>query len=186
MGVRRLFSRGGQKIFQGGGQEPTFGLKNNKNSILFFPKSLSTYYFWPARGGGQELPLPSPADAHEHLWMFLKSMFFFSFGDDDSCKSECNPESSSDSDPGFNLDLESNLVLTRNLINFVIDNVYKFLIMDWLDRNESKFDQKIAIRLKFSDNQNSVFRRSVFKYLEVSKKTFAKASFIYSKIFLSK
>ncbi len=26
-------------------------------------KSLKTYYFWPARGGGARAPLPSPADA---------------------------------------------------------------------------------------------------------------------------
>ncbi len=44
MGVRRLFSRGSQKIFKGGGQEPTFCIKNNeKNTIFGLP-------------GGQEPP----------------------------------------------------------------------------------------------------------------------------------
>jgi hypothetical protein len=49
MGVRRLFSRGGQK-FSGEG-EPTFCLKNNEKDTIFPQKSLKTYYFWPAREG---------------------------------------------------------------------------------------------------------------------------------------
>jgi hypothetical protein len=56
MGVRRLFSRGGQKFSkEGEGQEPTFCLKSNKKDT-FFKKSLKTYYFWPALAGkrGQE------------------------------------------------------------------------------------------------------------------------------------
>jgi hypothetical protein len=64
MGVRRLFSRGGQK-FSKGGQEPTFCQKNNKKYI-FFPKKSKNILALAGhgRGGGQEPPLPSPVDAH--------------------------------------------------------------------------------------------------------------------------
>ncbi len=66
MGVRRLFSKEGKNF--PGGQEPTFCLKSNEKDTIYYQKSLKTYYFWPALvgqgGGGQEPPLPSPADAH--------------------------------------------------------------------------------------------------------------------------
>ncbi len=61
------FFPGEGKNFPGRGvQEPTFALKQQKR-YYFSPKSLKTYYFWPAlagQGEGQEPPLPSPADAH--------------------------------------------------------------------------------------------------------------------------
>ncbi len=66
MGVRRLFSRGGQKSSRGG-QEPTFCLRNNKKDTIFLKKSLKTYCFWPAlagQGGGKSPSLPPPPDAH--------------------------------------------------------------------------------------------------------------------------
>jgi hypothetical protein len=62
MGVRRLFSSGGQK-FSNGGQEHTFCLKSNKKHFSnFSQKSLKTYYFWPARGARALLahPLRTP------------------------------------------------------------------------------------------------------------------------------
>jgi hypothetical protein len=62
MGARRLFSRGGPKISRGGGQEPTFCLKNNEKDTIFPKKVLEHTIF--GRPGGQEPPLPSPADAH--------------------------------------------------------------------------------------------------------------------------
>jgi hypothetical protein len=39
MGVRRLFSRGGQKFSKGEGQEPTFCLKSNKKDTIL-PKKV--------------------------------------------------------------------------------------------------------------------------------------------------
>jgi hypothetical protein len=59
MGVRRLFSRGGQKISRG--QEPTFCLKNNEKDTIFPKKDLKhTISGRP----WQEPPLLFPADAH--------------------------------------------------------------------------------------------------------------------------
>jgi hypothetical protein len=66
MGVRRLFSRGGQKFFKGGARAYFLPEKQQKGTI--FPKKSKNILFfgrpWRARGGGQEPPLPSPADAH--------------------------------------------------------------------------------------------------------------------------
>jgi hypothetical protein len=64
-GRPQTFFLGWAKIFQGG-QEPTFCLKCNEKDTIFPQKSLKTYYFWPALAGqgGQEPPLPFPADAH--------------------------------------------------------------------------------------------------------------------------
>jgi hypothetical protein len=64
MGVQRFFSRGG-KNFPGGGQAPTFCLKNNKKDTIF-PKKSTNILFLAGLGrpGGQEPPLPSPADVH--------------------------------------------------------------------------------------------------------------------------
>ncbi len=63
MGVRRLFSRGGQ-IFSRGGARTYFLPKKQQKRYYFSPKSLKTYYFLAGQGGGQEPPLPSPTDAH--------------------------------------------------------------------------------------------------------------------------
>jgi len=62
MGVRRLFSRGGQN-FPGGAKTYYLPKKHQKHTI-FLQKSQKTYYFgWP--GGGVKGPLlPSPGDAH--------------------------------------------------------------------------------------------------------------------------
>jgi len=49
MGVRRLFSRGGQN-FPGGGQKDTICLKNAQKHTIFFQKSQKTYYFGRPRG----------------------------------------------------------------------------------------------------------------------------------------
>ncbi len=80
MGVRRLFSRGGQN-FSRGGQEPTFCLKTMKK-ILFFPKKSKNILFLAGFGrpggwgGGVQEPLcPPPADAHG----FVKVQFFLFF-----------------------------------------------------------------------------------------------------------
>jgi hypothetical protein len=65
MGVRRLFSRGGQKFSRGKG--PTFRINNNKKRCYFSQNSLKTYYFWPAKagqGGGAWGPCNPPPDAH--------------------------------------------------------------------------------------------------------------------------
>jgi len=61
MGVRRLFSRGGQN-FPGGAK--TYYLPKKHLKTYYFPlKKSKTYYF--GRPGGVKGPLlPSPADAH--------------------------------------------------------------------------------------------------------------------------
>jgi hypothetical protein len=75
MGVRRLFSRGGAKIFHGG-QEYTFCLKNNK-IMLFLSKNPKTYYFWTAKagqGGGAISPLAplrTPVLVRIEPWIYL-------------------------------------------------------------------------------------------------------------------
>jgi len=62
MGVRRLFSRGGQN-FPGGYKNILFALKTPKKTYYFSLKKSKTYYF--GRPGGVKGPLlPSPADAH--------------------------------------------------------------------------------------------------------------------------
>ncbi len=61
-----FFPNEGKNFPGGGGQKPIFCLKNNKK-ILFFPKKSKNILFLAALGrqrGGQEPPLPSPADAH--------------------------------------------------------------------------------------------------------------------------
>ncbi len=73
MGVRRLFSRGGQKFSRGA--RTYFSPKKQQKRYYFSPKSLKTYYFWPALasqgGGGKSPPLPSPADAHDRCPIYL-------------------------------------------------------------------------------------------------------------------
>ncbi len=62
-----FFPGEGKNFPRVGGQEPLFAKKTTKKNTIFHKKSLKTYYFWPAlagQGGGQEPPLPSPADAH--------------------------------------------------------------------------------------------------------------------------
>jgi hypothetical protein len=69
MGVRRLFSRGGPKIYRGVGKNLLFAQKPKKRYNL--KKSLKTYYFWQAlagQGGGQEPPLPSLPDVHGYCF----------------------------------------------------------------------------------------------------------------------
>jgi hypothetical protein len=57
MGVRTLFS-------WGEGKNLLFDEKQNKK-ILFFSKSLKTYYFWPVRGvEGVRAPLDPPPETH--------------------------------------------------------------------------------------------------------------------------
>ncbi len=56
------FFQGRVKIFQEG-QEPTFCLKNNEKDTIF-PKKVLKHTIFGRPGGGQEPPLPSPADAH--------------------------------------------------------------------------------------------------------------------------
>jgi hypothetical protein len=70
MGVRRLFSRGGEKISRGWGKEPTFCLKNNEKDTIFPNKSLKIYYFWPARGDKSPScrPLRTPMRTGRHFW----------------------------------------------------------------------------------------------------------------------
>ncbi len=74
-----------QTFFQGG-QEPTFCLKTTKK-ILFFPKKSKNILFLAGLGrqGGQEPPLPSPADAHANPNQLLffqimkKEVFLFEY-----------------------------------------------------------------------------------------------------------
>jgi len=57
MGVRRLFSRGGQN-FPGGGKNILFALKTPKN-ILFSPKKVKKHTILAGQGGqGPPLALP--------------------------------------------------------------------------------------------------------------------------------
>jgi len=59
MGVRRLFSRGGQN-FPGGGAKTYYLPKNAPKHTIFFQKSRKTFYFgWP-RGGGARAPSCPP------------------------------------------------------------------------------------------------------------------------------
>jgi len=55
MGVRRLFSRGGQN-FPGGGPKHTICLKNALKHTIFIQKSRKTYYIGRPRGGGRQVP----------------------------------------------------------------------------------------------------------------------------------
>ncbi len=71
MGVRRLFSRGGQK-FSRGGQEPNFCLKKQQKRYYFSPKKSKTYYFWPARGGARA-PLALPCGRSSKLFCAVQS-----------------------------------------------------------------------------------------------------------------
>jgi len=62
MGVRRLFSRGGQNF--PGGEAKTYYLPKKYLKTYYFPlKKFKNILFWLARGGQGPL-LPSPADAH--------------------------------------------------------------------------------------------------------------------------
>ncbi len=64
MGVRRLFSRGGQNFPGGSGVgEKTFSLP--KNTLFSFKKS-QKHTIQAGQGGGKCPLLPSPADAHEN------------------------------------------------------------------------------------------------------------------------
>ena len=58
MGVRRLFSRGGQN-FPGGGAKTYYLPKKHLKRYYFPQKKSKNILFWPAKGGGggQEPPL---------------------------------------------------------------------------------------------------------------------------------
>ncbi len=60
-GRPQTFFQGKAKIFQGGGQEPTFCQKTTKK-ILFFPKKSKNILFL----AGLAPLAPPPADAHDH------------------------------------------------------------------------------------------------------------------------
>ncbi len=54
------FFPGEYDIFrEGGGKKPTICLKNDKKTILHFPKCIKIYYFWPPCPPG-----PPSLDAH--------------------------------------------------------------------------------------------------------------------------
>ena len=57
MGVRSIFSRGGQN-FPGGGQNILFALKNTQKDTIFLEKSRKTYYF--GGPGGARAPSCPP------------------------------------------------------------------------------------------------------------------------------
>ncbi len=61
MGVRRRFSKEGQK-FPGGGQEPIFCLKNNKKILFFSQKSKKS------RPGSKSPPCPPPLRTPIGVW----------------------------------------------------------------------------------------------------------------------
>ncbi len=65
MGVRRLFSMGGQKNSRR--QEPTFCLKNNRKEPIFSEKSKNLFLAGLGRPGGQEHPCHPPLDAHAYI-----------------------------------------------------------------------------------------------------------------------
>jgi hypothetical protein len=62
MGVRRLFSRGGQKFSRGGGARTYFLPKKVTKNILFFPKKAKNILFFAdlGRKEGARAPLPPP------------------------------------------------------------------------------------------------------------------------------
>ncbi len=73
MGVRRLFSRGGQKFSRGGGKNLLFAKKTTKK-ILFIPKKSKNMLFLAGlgrQGGGARGP-PSPLDAHNYRQLQVK------------------------------------------------------------------------------------------------------------------
>jgi len=66
MGVRRLFSRGGQN-FPGGGGKNILGICLKSTKKQFFSKKVKNMLFCLAKGGGCKSPAPSyPADTHAH------------------------------------------------------------------------------------------------------------------------
>jgi len=75
MGVRRLFSRGGQN-FPGGSKNILFAYKMPENIQFSFKKVKKTYYFGQPRGGGQCPLLPSPADAHANHLKFQEKTYY--------------------------------------------------------------------------------------------------------------
>jgi hypothetical protein len=60
MGIRRLFSKGGQKFSRW--CKNIILPKKHQKTYFFSQKSPKTYYFWPALAGqgGQETPLAPP------------------------------------------------------------------------------------------------------------------------------
>ncbi len=58
MGVRRLFSRGGQNL-PGGGAKSYYLPKKCPKTYYFLSKQSKIILFWPAKGG-QETPLALP------------------------------------------------------------------------------------------------------------------------------
>jgi hypothetical protein len=60
----------------GGGQEPTFCLKNNEKDTIL-PKKSKNILFLAGQGGGQKPPLPSSADAHASMCLQLLGCFIY-------------------------------------------------------------------------------------------------------------
>jgi hypothetical protein len=69
-----FFFQGRAKIFQGGGQEPTFCLKTTKK-ILYFPKKSKNLIFLAGQGG-REPPLPPSTDAHAFNGKHMEAILF--------------------------------------------------------------------------------------------------------------
>ncbi len=69
MGVRRLFSRGGQNF--PGGVKTYYWPKKCLKTYYYHSKKSKNILFRPARGGGKCPLLPSPADAYDSSSCFL-------------------------------------------------------------------------------------------------------------------
>ncbi len=68
MGVRRLFSRGGQNF--PGGPKTSYLAKKMPKNIPFSPKKVKKSILFLSDKGGKCPLLPSPADAHDLIYQF--------------------------------------------------------------------------------------------------------------------
>ena len=94
-----------------------------------------------------------------------------SFMEEEVClQSDCKNANSS-SDSYLELNLESGLVLTLKLLDFLISDVYKFALTDWLKKNDPKMLLlSILVRIPEVEVSSSDFKEDIKKYLKVNAK----------------